>query len=163
MKYNQDIVDIICSMIRENSYTINEICQHVGISERTYHKWKSKKPEFLYAIKEAENELLTMIASEAKRSLVKKIKGYDIKETKTTLIDTGDIDENGERVYRVKDKVVSVKHVPPSDAIVIFTLSSRDSENWKNKQYAESTGEVKKSSQFENMTDEQLEEFINEP
>lgn len=162
MKYNQDIVDRICSMIRENSYTIHEICQQVGISEQTYHKWKSKKPEFLDSIKEAENELLSMIASEAKRSLVKKIKGYNIEETKTTLIDTGDIDENGERIYRIKDKVISVKHIPPSDAIVIFTLSSRDSENWKNKQYTENPGEIKRSSQFENMTDEQLEEFINE-
>lgn len=160
-KYNEEIVDRICSLIRADSFTVSEICLQVGITESTYHAWKDTKSEFSESIKKAENEFLSMLAVEAKKSLLKKVKGYDAEETKTTLVFSGECDDQGKRKYLVKEKVVTSKHIPPSDAMVIFTLSNRDGENWKNKQYTENSGEIKLSSKFEDMTEQQLEDFIN--
>ena len=35
-KYNSDIVDKICSLIEQDTHTIEEICKIVGITTTTY-------------------------------------------------------------------------------------------------------------------------------
>ena len=79
-KYNKKIVDNICALIRTDSYTIAEICEQVGISKETYYQWLKTKPDFSDAIKKAEDEFNDLIIAEAKRSLVKMIRGYTVQE-----------------------------------------------------------------------------------
>ncbi len=45
-KYSRQLVDRICSLIREDSYTIAEICDLVGINKDTYYTWMKTKSDF---------------------------------------------------------------------------------------------------------------------
>ena len=160
-RYNKEIVERICAFIREDSYTIEEICRNVNISKDTYYRWLSEKADFSDAVKKANDDFNASMVAEAKRSLVKLIKGYTVQEKKTVTADTGKKDENGKPIVKVKEHTVVDKHYQPNVAAVIFTLTNRDPENWKNKQNTELSGEVGIKSQLESMTDEELQKIID--
>lgn len=160
-KYSKNIVEKICSFIQTDSYTIPEICKQVGISESTYHEWRATKPEFSESIKKAQNEFMGMMASEAKKSLLKKVKGYEVEETKTVYVDSGKKTEDGKKaVPRVKEQTKITKHIQPDTAAIIFTLTNTDPERWKNRQTSDVNGSMRVSG-FENWTEEQLKDYIN--
>jgi hypothetical protein len=142
-KYNKKIVERICNLIAADSYTIAEICQEVGISESTYHAWKTTKSEFSESIKKAEYKFNDLIVAEAKKSLVKLIKGYTVQEKRTLTADTGKKDESGKPIVRVKEHGVTDKHYQPNTAAVIFALTNRDPDNWKNRQDNKVEAEIK--------------------
>lgn len=138
-KYSKKTVDRICSLIKKDSYTIAEICSLSGISESTYFEWKVRKPEFSESIKKAEDEFYSFMIVEARKSLVKKIQGYSVQEKKTVTVDSGKKnEETGKPVVKVKEHTVVEKHIQPDTAAIIFTLSNRDPENWKNRQIVDS-------------------------
>jgi len=139
-KYNKEIVNRICELIGTDSYTIVEICNIVGINEATYHRWKSTKSDFCKSIKKAQDNFKELITSEAKKSLVKLIKGYTVQEKRVVTADTGKRDENGKPIIKVKEHTVTDKHYQPATAAVIFALINTDPDNWKNKQNSEITG-----------------------
>lgn len=161
MKYNKDIVKKICALIREDSYTIPEMCQLVGIAESTYHEWKAKKPEFSEAIKKAQYDFDNLLVSEAKKSLVKMIRGYTVQEKKTVTADTGKRDNEGKPIIKVKEHSVVDKHYQPNPTLIIFTLTNRDPDNWKNKQEQTLSGEIGIKSTLESMSDEELQKVID--
>ena len=140
-KYSKKIVNQICSLIKKDSYTIAEICSLSGISESTYHEWKATKPEFSESIKKAGDDFDLMVVAEAKKSLVKMIKGYTVQEKKTVTCDSGKKDEEtGKPIVKVKEHSVTDKHIQPNVAATIFALVNRDPDNWKNRQNTELTG-----------------------
>jgi transposase-like protein len=140
MKYSKKIVERICELIRTDSYTIAEICRQAGISVETFYEWKRTKPDFSECIKKAQCEFDEFIVSEAHKSLVKLIRGYTVQEQKTVTAETGKLDENGAPVVRVKEHTVTDKHYQPVTAAVIFALTNRDGERWKNRMNNELTG-----------------------
>ncbi|MDR0572887.1 MAG: hypothetical protein LBG96_02460 [Tannerella sp.] len=140
MKYNKNIVGRICELIRTDSYTIAEICRQAGISVDTFYEWKRTKSEFSECIKKAQCEFDGFIVSEAHKSLVKLIQGYTVKEQKLVTVGTGKQDENGDPIVRVKERTVTDKHYQPVTAAVIFALTNRDAERWKNRMNNELTG-----------------------
>lgn len=160
-KYNKKIVEKIADLIREDSYTIAEICEKVNISKDTYYEWLKTKPDFSDTIKKAEDDFNSLIVVEAKRSLVKLIKGYTVQEKKTVTADTGKKDDEGKPIVRVKEHTVSDKHYQPNTAAVIFALTNRDPDHWKNKMNNELSGEVAIKSDLEKLSDEELEKIIN--
>lgn len=160
-KYSKEIVENICELIRTDSYTIAEICQKVGIVKDTYYNWLKTKSDFSDAIKKAEDEYNDLIVVEAKRSLVKMIKGYTVQEKRTVTADTGKKDENGKPIVKIKEHVVTDKHYQPVTAAVIFALTNRDPENWKNRQEQTLSGEVGIKSTLESMSDEELQKVID--
>ncbi|HMM04727.1 MULTISPECIES: phBC6A51 family helix-turn-helix protein [unclassified Dysgonomonas] len=131
-KYNKKIVENICELIRTDSYTIAEICRTVGIAKDTYYHWLKTKSDFSDAIKKAENEFNELIITEAKKSLVKMIRGYTVQEKRTVTADTGKRDENDKPIVKVKEHSVTDKHYQPVPAAVFFALSNRDPKNWQN-------------------------------
>ena len=141
-KYSRKIVEKICELVKSDSYTIPEICQQVGISESTFHEWKASKPEFSEALKIAEEEFLTLLAVEAKKSLLKKVRGYDVEETKTTYVDSGRKNNEGKSIPRVKEQIKITKHVQPDTVAIIFTLTNRFPDKWKNRQTSDVTGNI---------------------
>lgn len=161
MKYSKDIVNKICSLIREDSYTIAEICSIVGINKDTFYKWKETKSDFSDSIKKAQNDFDEMLVAEAKKSLVKMIKGYTEQEKKTVTVDTGKRDDNNKPIIRVKEHSVIDKHYQPNPTLIIFTLTNRDSDNWKNKQDNNISGDVTLKSDLEHMSDEQLQNIVD--
>lgn len=160
-KYNKKIVDKICSMMSTDSYTIAEICEKVKISERTYYDWQSKNADFADAIKKAQDKFDELLVVEAKKSLVKMIQGYTVDETRTVTTDTGKKDDNGKAIVKVKEHVVTKKHYQPNPTLVIFTLTNRDSDNWKNRQENKLSGEVGIKSSLEALSNEELQNIVD--
>ena len=136
-KYCSEIVEKICELIEKDSYTDKEICDIVGINQDTYITWKNTKPEFSDAIKKADLKFLRFIATEARKSLVKKIQGYTVQE-KRTVYASKVID--GQDKPRIKEQTVTDKHYQPDTVAIIFALTNQDNENFKNKQSTELTG-----------------------
>lgn len=160
-RYSKQIVQDICSLIEKDSYTNAEICKIVNIAESTFYEWKAKKPEFSESIKKAEEVFNGVIVSEAKKSLVKLIRGYSAQDKKTVTADTGKKDEDGKPIVKVKEHSVTEKHYQPNTAAVIFALTNRDPENWKNKYNNEMSGSVTVKSELESLSDEELDNIIN--
>lgn len=160
-KYSKKIVEDICALIRSDSYTIAEICSMVNISKETFYTWKETKPDFLDSIKKAEDEFSELITAEAKKSLVKMIRGYTVQEKKTVTADTGKKDENGKPIVKVKEHSVTDKHYQPVPAAVIFALTNRDPDNWKNRQDSKVSAEVGVKSHLESLSDEELQKIAD--
>lgn len=160
-RYSKKIVADICSLIEKDSYTIAEICKIVNIAESTFYDWKAKKVEFSEAIKKAQGVFDELIVSEAKKSLVKLIRGYTAQDKKTVTTDTGKKDIDGKPIVKVKEHSVNEKHYQPNTAAVIFALTNRDPDNWKNKYNNEVSGSVAVKSELEALSDEELENIIN--
>jgi transposase-like protein len=139
MKYDKKIVARICQLISTDSYTIGEICRIVGISKDAFYDWKAKKSDFSDAIKKAENDFNELVIAEAKKSLMKKVRGYTEQERKTVTVNTGKLDDEGKPVVRVREHTVTDKYFQPDTAAIIFALTNRDPENWKNRQNTDLT------------------------
>lgn len=151
----------ICELVATDSYTIVEVCQAVGIHRDTYNAWfNDEKSDFSDAIKKAKNDFLNSIAIEAQKSLVKRVKGYEVEETKTVYSDN-----NGKP--KIKERTVTKKHIAPDIAAVIYTLSNVDPENWKNRQSAEITGknggavEIKGEFDVTKLSEDELRRIAN--
>lgn len=160
-KYNRKIVENICALIRADSYTIAEICEQVGISKETYYQWLKTKSDFSDAIKKAEDEFNDLIVTEAKKSLIKMIRGYTVQEKRTVTADTGKKDDNGKPIVKVKEHVVTDKHYQPNPTLVIFALTNRDPDNWKNRQENKISGEVGIKSSLESLSDDELKKIVD--
>ena len=161
-KFSQAKMDVILNAIKEDSYTVAELCKMAGISERNYYYEKKHNAEFADAIKEAEEEFDALSVVEAKKSLSKLVKGYTVQEKRTVTADTGKKDDDGKPIVRVKEHVVTEKHFQPNTAAVIFTLTNRDPANWKNRMNSEVSADVSIKSELENMTDEELQKIIDD-
>lgn len=159
-KYSKSKLDKICSLIKEDSFTIAEICVKVNISERSFYEWQSKYAEFADAIKKARDEFSTLLVVEAKRSLMKKLKGYTIQEVKTVNVVTKQVDEEGNPIEKQKERTIIDRHFQPDTAAIIFTLCNRDSDNWKNRQDTNISGEMTLTSDLDKLSDEELENLI---
>lgn len=139
-KYSKKIVSEICSLIKEDSYTIAEICKKVGISEDTFYTWKKQKTEFSENIKKAEEHFKEEMLVECKRSLRKLITGYTVKEKKTVMVDSKKKDEKGNSIPQIKEQTTTEKHIQPSLGAIIHFQTNQDPDNWKNKHSTEITG-----------------------
>lgn len=162
-RYSKKIVDDVVALIKEDSYTVAEICQKVGISERSYYNWRNKHAEFAEAIKEAEEEFTQDVLVECKKSLRKLITGYSIKERKTVMADSRKKDKNGNPIPTVKEQTITDKHYQPNLGAIIHFQTNRDPDNWKNKHSTEVTGKDGKDlipqMDFKDFTDEELKTY----
>lgn len=154
-KYNKKVAERILAMIRADTYTITEVCNNVGISRQTFYNWQNDNPEFAQAVEDANNELLDKMNVEAKKSLMKKIQGYDVMETHVVTVPGKD----GKPIIKEQKNVK--KHIAADTAAIIFTLTNCDPDNWKNRHSSEITGKNGKDL-LANKTDEELERDILE-
>lgn len=124
-KYNSELVDKICSLIEQDTYTIEEICRNVGIVESTFYEWKATKEEFSEAIKKAEKKRMEKLAVAARNSLMKLVCGFEVVNTKV---------KKG-KDNKVIEEITETKNIEPNTAAVIFALTNSDPDNFKNKQF----------------------------
>ena len=160
-KFNKKTVDMIVGLVKSDTYTIAEICRQVGITPKTYHQWVNEYPDFADAIEQAKAERMQAMVIEAKKSLMKKIQGYDVTETKVVTIPGKQKDEKGNPKPIIKEQTTTKKHIQPDTAAIIFTLTNGDPEHWRNRQSTEVTGKDGKDL-FANKTDEELDKEIEE-
>ncbi len=158
-KYGKKIVQQIIALTKADTYTITEICRQVGIATKTYHQWINDYPDFASAIEEAKDERLQQFVNEAKKSLLKKIQGYEVVETKVVTVPGKEKDEKGTPKPIIKEQTSTKKHVQPDTAAIIFTLTNGDPQRWRNRQFTEITGKDGKDI-FASKTDEELDEEI---
>lgn len=160
-KYGKSITKRICDLIRADTYTIVEVCKMVNINRASYYAWLEEYPEFAQAIKEAENDRMQLFVKEAKRSLLKKIKGYTVEETKVVSIPSKKLDSEGNPIPIIKEQTTKEVHIQPDTAAIIFTLTNGDAEHWQNRQYNEVAGKDGKDL-FGNKSDEELDATIED-
>lgn len=160
-KFNKKTVDMIVGLVKSDTYTIAEICRQVGITPKTYHQWVNDYPDFADAIEQAKSERMQAMVIEAKKSLMKKIQGYDVTETKVVTIPGKQKGEKGNPKPIIKEQTTTKKHIHPDTAAIIFTLTNGDPEHWRNRQSTEVTGKDGKDL-FANKTDEELDKEIEE-
>ena len=154
-KFSKKTTEKIVGLIKSDTYTIAEICRQVGIAPRTYHSWIEDNPEFAKAVEDAKAERMQMFVIEAKKSLLKKICGYEVTETSVTTIPGKD------GKPQIKEQKTNKKHFQPDTAAIIFTLTNGDPEHWKNKQTTEMTGKDGKDL-FADKSDDELDKDIEE-
>ena len=148
-------------LIKSDTYTIAEICRQVGITPKTYHQWVNDYPDFADAIEQAKDERMQAMVIEAKKSLMKKIQGYDVTETKVVTVPGTKKDEKGNPKPIIKEQTTTKKHIQADTAAIIFTLTNGDPEHWRNRQTTEVTGKDGKDL-FASKTDEELAAEIEE-
>lgn len=160
-KFSKKTVEKIVGLVKSDTYTIAEICRQVGITPKTYHAWINDYPDFADALERAKDERLQMMVIEAKKSLMKKIQGYEVTETKVITVPGKQKDEKGNPKPIIKEQTTTKKHIQPDTAAIIFTLTNGDPEHWRNRQSTEVTGKDGKDL-FANKTDEELDKEIEE-
>ena len=160
-KFSKKTVERIVGLIKSDTYTIAEICRQVGITPKTYHQWANDYPDFADAIEQAKDERMQAMVIEAKKSLMKKIQGYDVTETKVVTVPGTKKDEKGNPKPIIKEQTTTKKHIQADTAAIIFTLTNGDPEHWRNRQTTEVTGKDGKDL-FASKTDEELAAEIEE-
>lgn len=156
-KYSKKTIDKIVGLVKSDSYTIAEICQQAGISQATFHRWQEEHEDFARAIEEARDARMQMFVQEAKKSLMKKVRGYEVTETKVVTVPN----KHDPSKPTIKEQTTTKKHVQPDTAAIIFTLTNGDPTRWRNRQTTEVTGKDGKEL-FKRMSDEELDKEIAE-
>lgn len=137
MKYSKSLVNEICEELASGKHTIADICKKVGISEAIFYKWKENKVEFLEAIKKAEKKRLESFRNMALSGLATLLVKHEVTEVKTEF-------EKGENGLPSPIKTIKTnKTILPNPTAVIFTLTNRDSDDWKHKQNIDHTSNGK--------------------
>lgn len=155
-KYSKKTVEKIVGLIKSDTYTIAEICRQVGISTQTYHEWINTHEEFALAVEEAREEQMQSMVMVAKKSLRRKLEGYDVTETRTVTIPSKiEKGADGKPKPKIKEQITTKKHIAADTAAIIFTLTNGDPEHWKNRQNNEVTGKDGKDI-FAQKSDDEL-------
>ena len=162
-KYNSKKADQIVELFRTDTYTVFEICRIVKISKSTLYRWMSEYPDFAQAIEDAKDERAQILVVAAKKSLRRKIEGYDVTETRVVTVPHKEKDKDGKTIEkpRIKEQITTKKHIQPDTAAIIFTLTNGDPKHWRNRQTTELVGRNGKDL-FSDKTDEELEMMIEE-
>lgn len=141
-KYSKKLVKLICDELATGNHTIADVCTKVGITETTFYDWKKKKAEFSQALKEVEAKRLEAFANMARSGLAKLLDVHEYEEVTTEY----ENDKKGKPVVKGQKRVK--KKIMPNPTAVIFTLTNRDPENWKNKQSIDANANVNHTHSF---------------
>lgn len=157
-KYNAEIVKAICDELRNGEH-IERVCVKVGINKTTFFDWVKKKPNFSDAIEKAKAEFNKTIVSKLEKSLWEVAMGYSYEETKTEYTS----DKDGNPI--ISKQTTTTKKVAPNVAALIFALTNRAPEEWKNRQTTEVNANVKAENvnkpDLSAIPDELLEQVLN--
>lgn len=159
-KYTPERVDRICKAISEGQSEKNA-CIAAGISTTTFHEWLSAKSEFSEAVKRAKQNYQDWVdkhlLEDAERGLMRLVCGEEYVET-TTEYET----INGKLVVKKKKEVN--KRILPNTTAIIFALTNRAPEKWKNRLSQDVNGKIQTESKSDvslaNVPDDLLEKVI---
>jgi hypothetical protein len=139
-KYNRATVKRITDLISQDNYTVDEICSLSGIHPDTYYDWIQKKPEFSEAVSRARVRYDDLIVKEAKNSLLKKIKGYTVQETRTVMVDSGKPGPDGKSAPKIRERIITERYIPADTQMIMLVLTNKVPEEYKNRHTTELTG-----------------------
>lgn len=135
-KYTPEMVAKICGHIAEGK-TYADACKLAGISEAKFYEWKAEKVEFLDAIKRAEQQYKEWynrdLVASAKKSLKELILGWECEEVTTEYVD----DPKNPGNPRIKQQKRVTKKYKPDATAIIFALTNKVPDEFKNRQTIE--------------------------
>lgn len=132
-KISKDLIKSICALIEEGGHTIAEICSLSNISERSFYKWQAENADYAVEISRARENANQIIIKEAKKSLMKLIKGYEIVETETKSKKR----RNGQQYQII---TITTKHIPGDLSSIIMVLNNKAPAEFKNRHKMKITG-----------------------
>jgi len=140
-KYNAERQEIICDALRKGE-SRTAAAKRAGVDRDTLRNWMQEFSAFSAAVKEAEDEyqtwLLNGIKDDALKSLKTLICGTEYEETKTEYEQNPDDPAQP----RIKRQTITTKKILPNATAVIFALTNRDPEKWKNRYAQEIEGRL---------------------
>lgn len=111
-----------------------QICQNMGIGQRTFYEWVERFPQFAQALKEGKEP----VDIQVENALLKSAIGYTVTlrkpikvRTKKQLKDKGTIEE--EHIEYAEEEI----HIPAQTAAQIFWLKNRKPTQWRDKRETE--------------------------
>lgn len=161
-KYTPKMVEQICGYIAQGK-TYADACKIVGISESEFYKWKSELSEFSEAIKRAEQEYKDWYSKDlvesAKKSLKELVLGWECEEVTTEYIS----DPNNPDQPKIKQQRRVKKKYKPDATAIIFALTNKAPDEFKNRQYQEGkmTQEIVRKPDLSAIPDELLDQVLN--
>ena len=152
IEYNAKLHPQMIKYMCRSGLTNKEIAEELGMSVRTFDRWKVRYPE----VKKACEEGKEFIDSLVEDSLLRNALGYDYEETETIskLNTDGTVDKSSVRVKKVK------KHRTADTRAAIQWLNNRQPEKWREKKEIAHSGNI--NNPFENLTEEELRLLIGE-
>jgi len=185
-----DYVKKIAADYQTGNYTVERLCKKYKISYLSFLLWtcvtkdimgmlaRGEKipekcvPECHMVWKEAQKyqtmQIKEKVRDTARRSLLRKIEGYDVEEVREEYeIDKRLFDDDGKPNPNfgkeiLAKKTVTKKHVQPSDALIQFGLLNADGENFKDRRISSEgagTNSPIELDNLENKSDEQIKEM----
>lgn len=110
--------------LAQKNYTKTEISKRAGVSRTTVSRWlKSVERE---SQKQSDNNA-DVLLDEALGALRQRVKGFQMVETKTTYVSGAD------NLMKVKERVEVIKDVAPDLSAIIFMLTNRAPNEWRQK------------------------------
>lgn len=160
-KYTPERLELIYKVLSEGG-TEKEAYTRAGISQDTYYAWLKQKPEFSEKVKEAQRAYEDWWNNDciksAKKSLKLLIEGTSYNEITTEY----GLNKDGKPVQTKRKEVE--KKILPNITAIIFALTNRDPENWKNRINQDIRGEVqteqKSKISLSQIPDELLDQVI---
>lgn len=134
--------------------TAKRACQIADISEQTYYRWMKEDCEFCELVKKAKEEAEENRIAQLEASLFKRATGFKVKETRSELA----ANPMGGSPIIVKQTITEKEFAPDTGAI-IFALTNKAPERWKNKLNTEHSGMVEGGMTFV-VKDEEEKELI---
>lgn len=136
MKYCPEIIQEICGYIAEGK-TQADACKLANITTSTFHEWINEKIEFSEAVKRAEQQYKEWynrdLVSSAKKSLKELILGWECEEVTTEYVD----DPKKPGQPRIKQQKRVTKKYKPDATAIIFALTNKVPDEFKNRQTIE--------------------------
>lgn len=160
MKYCNELTERICDNIRDG-YTQRKACEKENVSTTQFHVWMNKYAEFAMAVEKAKSDFDANIVRVATRGLMQLVTGYEYDEKKTEY----EKDPSNPDKQRIVKQTIVRKKVAPNITAVIFALTNKDPENWKNRLNTQVDGKVKTESDTQvslsNVPDDLLAQVID--
>jgi hypothetical protein len=116
-----------------HGFTDKEVAKFFGFTEQTLNNWKKEHPDFFEALKDWKYKADQKVV----RALYKRALGYRTKVKKAVVVSDGR--ENGSHVEMVEEEAAWA----PDTAACFIWLKNRKSDEWKDKQEVEHSGEIK--------------------
>lgn len=161
-KYTPERVAKICNAIAEGK-SQKDACLVAGISDTQFHFWLNQKTEFAESVKKAKAQYQEWydkhILEDAERGLKRLICGEEYTETTT------EYEDDGTGQPKIKKQKTVTKRILPNPTSVIFALTNRDPERWKNRLSQDVNGKIQTENKSDislaNVPDELLEKVID--
>ena len=130
-KYCDVVMPAQATKFLKLGWPVKDACEAMGISYRSWARWKKEKPEFRQAVIKGEREFAT---EKIERNLIDRCLGYDYEEEHSETIEDQVVTKTGDVVDTSKTrKTVKKIHCPPDVSAMRLYLQSRMPEIYGNK------------------------------